>query len=93
MMNFQNDPKDVIPLVPYIYNVHGKFYRMTEDLVETTLDYEGAFKALTGAGYKGSIDSEYEGQRNMQNQWCDPVNEVEQVRRHHLMMRRLLGRA
>ncbi len=93
MMNFQNDPKDVIPLVPYIYNVHGKFYRMTEDLVETTLDYDGAFKALIGAGYRGSIDSEYEGQRNMQNQWCDPVNEVEQVRRHHLMMRRLLGRA
>ena len=92
MMNFENDPKDVLPLLPYIYNVHGKFYKMTEDLVETTLDYEGAFKALVEGGYKGSIDSEYEGQRNLQNQWCEPVNEVEQVRRHHLMMRRLLGR-
>jgi hypothetical protein len=93
MMNVQNDPKDVTPLIPYIYNVHGKFYRMTEDLVETTLDYEGAFKALVEGGYQGSIDSEYEGQRLLQNQWCEPVNEVEQVRRHHLMMRRLLGRA
>ena len=93
MMNFQNDPKDVLPLIPYIYNVHGKFYKMTEDLVETTLDYEGAFKALLEGGYKGSIDSEYEGQRNLHNQWCEPINEVEQVRRHHLMMRRLLGRA
>lgn len=93
MMNVPNDPKDIIPLIPYIYNVHGKFYRMTEDLVETTLNYEGAFKALVEGGYKGSIDSEYEGQRYLQNQWCEHINEVEQVRRHHLMMRRLLGRA
>jgi hypothetical protein len=92
MMNFQNDPKDVVPLIPYIYNVHGKFYKMTEDLVETTLNYEGAFKVLVEGGYKGSIDSEYEGQRLLQNQWCESINEVEQVRRHHLMMRRLLGR-
>jgi len=89
----ENDPKDIIPLLPYIYNIHGKFYRMNEDLVETTLNYEGAFKVLIEGGYKYSIDSEYEGQRSMQNQWCEPINEVEQVRRHHLMMRRLLGRA
>lgn len=88
----RNTPKDVLPLIPYIYNIHGKFYMMTEDLVETTLDYEGTFKVLVEGGYKGSIDSEYEGQRHMQNQWCEPINEVEQVRRHHLMMRRLLGR-
>lgn len=88
----RNTPKDVLPLIPYIYNVHGKFYMMTEDLVETTLNYEETFKVLIEGGYKGSIDSEYEGQRHMQNQWCEPINEVEQVRRHHLMMRKLLGR-
>jgi len=92
MMNFQNDPKDVLPLIPYIYNIHGKFYKMTEDLTETSLNYEGAFRVLIEGGYNGSIDSEYEGQRSMQAQWCEPINEVEQVRRHHLMMRRLLGR-
>lgn len=93
MPTFQNEPKDVQSLIPYIYNIHGKFYKMAEDLQETSLNYEGAFKVLVEGGYKGSIDSEYEGQRSMQNQWCDPINEVEQVRRHHLMMRRLLGRA
>jgi hypothetical protein len=92
MGNFENNPKDILPLLPYIYNIHGKFYKMTEDLVETTLNYEGAFKVLVEGGYTGSIDSEYEGQRNLQAQWCEPINEVEQVRRHHLMMRRLLGR-
>jgi hypothetical protein len=92
MMNSQNDPKDILPLIPYIYNIHGKFYKMTEDLVETSLNYEGAFKVLIDGGYNGSIDSEYEGQRSMQAQWCEPINEVEQVRRHHLMMRKLLGR-
>ncbi len=89
----RNLPKDVLPLIPYIYNIHGKFYMMTEDLVETTLNYEETFKVLIQGGYKGSIDSEYEGQRHLQNQWCEPIDEVEQVRRHHLMMRRLLGRA
>jgi sugar phosphate isomerase/epimerase len=89
----RNAPKDVFPLIPYIYNVHGKFYMMTEGLVETTLNYEDTFKVLVEGGYDGSIDSEYEGQRHMQNQWCEPINEVEQVRRHHLMMRKLLGRA
>lgn len=89
----RNRPEDVRPLIPHIFNIHGKFYMMTEDLVETTLDYENTFKVLVEGGYKGSIDSEYEGQRHLQNQWCEPIDEVEQVRRHHLMMRRLLGRA
>lgn len=87
-----NDPNDLIPLVPYIFNCHGKFYVMTEDCMETTLDYEGGMKALIEGGFSGYIDSEYEGQRALHNQWCEPINEVEQVRRHHIMMRRLLGR-
>lgn len=87
-----NNPGDIIPLIPYIFNCHGKFYVMTDDCTETTLNYEDGMKALIDGGYKGYIDTEYEGQRILQNQWCEPINEVEQVRRHHIMMRRLLER-
>jgi len=87
-----NNPGDIIPLIPHIFNCHGKFYVMTDDCTETTLNYEEGMKALIEGGYIGYIDTEYEGQRILQNQWCEPINEVEQVRRHHIMMRRLLER-
>ena len=85
-----NDPKDIVPLLPYIYNMHGKFYDMSDPRTEET--YAKVFKVLVDNGYSGSIDSEYEGQRNLQNDWCTPIQEVYQVRRHHIMMRKLLGR-
>jgi hypothetical protein len=88
-----NDPKDLKSLIPYIFNIHGKFTKMTDDCVEVSLNYEETFKVLIEGGYNGYIDSEYEGQRHLHNQWAVPINEVEEVRRHHIMMRRLLGRA
>jgi hypothetical protein len=86
-----NDPLAIIPILPYIYNMHGKFYDMSDPKTEPT--YAKVFKVLVDNGYNGSIDSEYEGQRNLQNQWCTPIQEVFQVRKHHIMMRKLLGRA
>ena len=92
MMNRQpNDPLDVIPILPYIYNIHGKFYDMSDPKTEET--YAKVFKVLVDNGYTGSIDTEYEGQRNLQNQWCTPIQEVFQVRKHHIMMRKILGKA
>jgi sugar phosphate isomerase/epimerase len=88
-----NDPKDLKSLMPYIFNIHGKFTKMTDGCVEVSLNYEETFKVLIEGGYNGYIDSEYEGQRHLQNQWAVPINEIEEVRRHHIMMRRLLGRA
>ena len=88
-----NDPNDLKPLLPYIFNVHGKFYEMTEDLKAFSIAYEETFKVLVEGGWEGYIDTEYEGQRYLCDQWCEPIDEVEQVRRHHAMMRRLLGRA
>lgn len=86
-----NNPLDLIPLMPYIYNTHGKFYDMADP--KTTETYAQVFKVLVENGYKGAIDSEYEGQRNLQNQWCIPIDELYQVRMHHIMMKKLLGRA
>ena len=85
-----NEASMAIPLLPYVYNMHGKFYDMSDPKTEET--YAKVFKVLVDNGYNGSIDSEYEGQRNLQNQWCIPIEEVYQVRKHHIMMRKLLGR-
>ncbi len=84
-----NSAKDLAPIVPYIYNVHGKFYEMTEELKEYSIPYEEIVPALREAGYSGYINSEYEGQRLTQDAF--ETDSCEQVRRHHVMLRRLLG--
>jgi len=89
MASNQNRPEDIRPLIPYIYNIHGKFTDMTAEQTHKT--YEETFKILVEEGYEGYIDTEYEGQRGLQNQWCIHIDEAEQVRQHHVMMRKLLG--
>ncbi|MFO1466286.1 MAG: TIM barrel protein [Steroidobacteraceae bacterium] len=84
-----NTPAMLEPLAPFIFNVHGKFYEMTEHFVENSIPYEQIIPALVKIGYSGSIDSEYEGQRWTQDAF--PTDSCEQVRREHVMLRRLLG--
>ncbi len=86
-----NDPKDLIPIMPYCYNIHGKFYEMTDDLKEYSLPYEQIIAALVEGGYSWYISSEYEGQRNTQD--FKETDSCEEVRRHHVMMKRLMGEA
>ena len=52
------NPKGLLPLMPYIFNVHGKFYEMTEDLVEYSMPYEEVIPVLIESGYDGYILSE-----------------------------------
>jgi hypothetical protein len=89
----RNNPQDLKPLIPYIFNCHGKFYQMSEDLEETQIEYPETVKVLMENDWEGFIDSEYEGQQHLHNQWCEPINEAEQVRRHHVMLRKLLGKS
>ena len=84
-----NSPSQIKTIAPYIYNIHGKFYEMTDELTEYSIPYKDVFAALKEIGYAHSIDSEYEGQR-----WTQDVaitDSCEQVRREHVMFRRLLG--
>jgi sugar phosphate isomerase/epimerase len=84
-----NDPQDLLRIGPYIYNVHGKFYEMTEECCETSISYEQVIPALIASGYSGYINSEYEGQRNTQD--IVETDSCEQIRRHQVMLKRLLG--
>lgn len=84
-----NKPQDLKRLMPYIYNIHGKFYEMTDDFREYSIPYGEIIPVLAEIGYEHSIDSEYEGQRWIQDFVL--TDSFEQVRRQHVMFRRLSG--
>ncbi len=41
-----NKVSDLKPLLPYIFNIHGKFYEMTDELREYSIPYEEIIPAL-----------------------------------------------
>ena len=91
-------PEDIKDIIPYIVSIHGKFYNMTEipgkpgQYEDKCIDYETPMRYLRENGFDGYINSEFEGQRDQQDRGVDYlVDEVEQVRRHHEMLKRLSG--
>jgi sugar phosphate isomerase/epimerase len=83
------EPKRMLDYLPRIHNIHGKFYEITEDLVEPSIPYDEIIKVLQQGGYDGYICSEYEG-----NRWVEDIREpdsVEQVRRQQMMLAQLIG--
>lgn len=85
-------------LAGHVVSCHGKFNNMSEipgrpgQYHDLAIDYEGAIGALKAGGYTGYINTEYEGQRYSQDRTrADMMDEVDQVRRHHEMLRRLVG--
>ena len=97
-MYVNQKPELMKDLVPYIVSIHGKFWEMTEipgepgHYEDASIDYVTPFKYLKEGGYEGYVNSEYEGQRHKQDRGiANLANEVEEVRRHHEMMARLIG--
>lgn len=84
------DPRDLLPLLGYSKHIHGKFYEMSrgDEYYDMTVDYEAVIPVLQEGGYEGYICSEYEGQRSMD---VADVDEIEEVRRQHVMLKRMLG--
>ncbi len=82
-----DNPKLLGQLMPYIRHCHGKFWEMTEDYEERSIPYEQIIPAMIEGGFDGYIASEYEGQRYVQDV-CG-ADDLEQVRRQHVMLKRL----
>lgn len=85
-------------LVPYVVSVQAKFNHMSEipgrpgQYQDIAIDTEAAIGALKDGGYDGYVNSEYEGQRYSQDRTrADMMSEIEQVRRHHELLRRLIA--
>lgn len=81
-------PEEMIPLLQYVDTCHAKFNHMSENFEEVTIPYKDVFKVLVEQGWTGDLISEYEGPRK-----TDQAHVGEQLRRHHVMMRKLLGYA
>ena len=84
-----SDPQRLRDFMPYIHHIHAKFYEMTDDGSEYSIPYEEIVPILVEGGFAGSLSSEYEGQRHVQD--VHEVDEIEQVRRQQELFARLLG--
>ncbi|MDR1905161.1 MAG: sugar phosphate isomerase/epimerase [Treponema sp.] len=56
-----HDPKELIEHLPYVIHVHGKFWEMTEDNEEPSINYKEVLPVLAQGGYDGYISAEFEG--------------------------------
>jgi sugar phosphate isomerase/epimerase len=84
------DPELIREYAPFTSHVHGKCYDMlVPEYTEYSIPYESIIPILIESGYNGYIDTEYEGNRWIQDVF--EVDSVEQVRRHQVMLKRLLG--
>ncbi len=79
-------PEDIIPLLPYTYCCHAKFNNMDENFEETTIPYKDIVEIMKKHGWNGYLLSEYEGINK-----DVPGYSTTQIRRHHVMLKRLLG--
>ena len=79
-------PEDIVPLLPYVYCCHAKFTNMSDDMVETTTPYDKVIDLMIKNKWDGYLLSEYEGASK-----DVPGYVQDQLRKQHIMMKRLLG--
>ena len=78
--------EDFEPLIPYTRVCHAKFQNMSEDFIETTMPYDKIIGMLVKHNWDGYMLSEYEGPNRDKTGYAS-----DQLRRQHIMMKRLLG--
>ena len=84
------DPSLLKEYIPHTSHIHGKCYEiMVPEYREYSIPYEDIVPLLIEGGYSGYIDTEYEGNRWIQDAF--EVDSTEQVRRHQVMLKQLLG--
>jgi len=89
-------PEDLELILPYVFSIHGKVHDMIEVAPRvyddpSTMNAE-VIEVLKKNNWDGYICTEYEGQRSRQDLDREHLaDEVEQVRRHHQMLKRLIG--
>jgi len=74
------DPADFADVAEHVVFIQAKFHDIDESLEDQQIPWEPVLRAIKDAGYTGYLSSEYEGER-------EPWRSIEQVRRHHSLMR------
>jgi sugar phosphate isomerase/epimerase len=87
--NIYTNPAQLLPQMHRCFHIHGKFYDMVDEETEYSIPYDEIIPVLKQGGFKGYICSEYEGNRHIQDAFV--VDSAEQVRRHQLMLKKLIG--
>lgn len=85
------NPKRLKDYAPYFRHIQAKFYEMREDYTDPAIAYDEVIPALVQCGWEGTLSSEYEGNRWIQDVMA--VDSREQVRRQHVMFDRLIAQA
>jgi sugar phosphate isomerase/epimerase len=83
------EPQRLLEYMPHILHIHGKFNEMVGEYLEESIPYEDVIPVLIEGGYNGYISSEFEGDVWVQD--ASELDSIEQVRRHQVMLKRLLG--
>lgn len=78
------DPADIAGIAEYVVFIQAKFHDIDENLEDQQIPWTPVLRALKDSGYTGYLSSEYEGERA-------PWRSIEQVRRQHSLMRRVVG--
>ena len=79
--------EELVPLLKYVYVCHAKFLRMDDHFNEVVIPYKEIIDMLIANNWSGYLISEYEGAK------ADiPGHTSEQIKRHQLMMKRMLGK-
>lgn len=76
------DPSDFADVADHVVFIQAKFHDIDENLEDQQIPWEPVLRAIKDAGYTGYLSSEYEGER-------EPWRSIEQVRRHHSLMRQV----
>lgn len=90
-------PSEIVDFLPYSKVCHGKFTYVNEDFEEETIPYREVIELMVEHGWSGDILSEYEGGPRFHAeegpvQFAEAMEVIpEQVRRHQVLMRNILG--
>jgi len=76
------DPEEFLDIAKYVAFIQAKFHYINDDLQCENIPWDKIIPVLKRAGFDGYLSSEYEGAR-------EPWVAIDQVRRQHVMMRRL----
>ena len=86
---YENTCLDVLDeYKPYIKSFHAKFWEMTDDGEEYSIDYHRIFDRLRTIGWSGYVCSEYEGQRFVSP--GEPIHDIDQVSAHQRFLSELI---
>lgn len=82
------DPQSLKEYIPYIMHIHGKFYEINDLIEEPSIPYQEIISVLKENGYTGYVNSEYEGNRHIQD--YKEVDSIEQVKRHQKLLNKII---